>query len=231
MTDLKTVKGYPAPAPVTLAGRFVTLVPYDKSIHLQALWDAFGGMDTNALLQYFFQDDFTGIDAFESWLDTMQSKSGWVTLVFRDNASGEALGMANYMRADPANGVVEVGGVAHSKRLSRSPLSTEAHYLMAKHVFEELGYRRYEWKCHNDNLPSKVTAERYGFSFEGIFRQHMISKGANRDTAWFSMIDKEWPLLSSAFEAWLAPENFDDSGTQIRKLQDIRAALTEAQSA
>ena len=218
MTDLKTVKGYPAPAPVTLAGRFVTLVPYDKSIHLQALWDAFGGMDTNALLQYFFQDDFTGIDAFESWLDTMQSKSGWVTLVFRDNASGEALGMANYMRADPANGVVEVGGVAHSKRLSRSPLSTEAHYLMAKHVFEELGYRRYEWKCNNRNEPSKAAATRFGFQFEGLFRQDMIIKGESRDTAWFSIIDSEWPALRAEYERWLSPDNFGADGLQKTKL-------------
>ena len=230
MRDLTTFKGCPPPAPVTLRGRFVTAEPYDKAANLPALWDALGGLGVNALLTYFPQEPFSDAEAFGDWLESVK-KFGWVTLVFRDNASGAIVGMASYMRPDPANGVVEVGSVAHGAAMSRSPLSTEAHYLMARHVFEDLGYRRYEWKCHNDNLPSKVTAERYGFTFEGIFRQHMISKGANRDTAWFSMIDKEWPLLSSAFEAWLAPENFDDSGTQIRKLQDIRAALTEAQSA
>jgi RimJ/RimL family protein N-acetyltransferase len=129
------------------------------------------------------------------------------------------------MRADPVNGVVEIGGVAHGPEMKRSPLSTEAHYLMAKHVFEELGYRRYEWKCDNKNEASKTTALRYGFSFEGVFRQHMISKRRNRDTAWFSMIDAEWPLINDAFEAWLSPENFNDAGDQKRRLQDIRADL------
>lgn len=145
-----------------------------------------------------------------------------MTLVFVENATGDVVGMASYMRPDPANGVVEVGSVAHGARMKRSPLSTEAHYLMAKHVFEDLGYRRYEWKCHNQNEPSKITAKRYGFTFEGVFRQHMISKGANRDTAWFSMIDGEWPLIGKAFEIWLSPENFTADGAQKRKLEDIR---------
>jgi hypothetical protein len=98
-------------------------------------------------------------------------------------------------------------------------------------VFENLGYRRYEWKCHNENEASKTTARRYGFTFEGIFRQHLISKGANRDTAWFSMIDSEWPIIGKAFEAWLAPENFDDAGRQKRRLEDIRAELAQSSAA
>ena len=108
--------------------------------------------------------------------------------------------------------------------MQRSPVSTETHYLLARHVFEDLGYRRYEWKCHNENAASKRTAERLGFTFEGIFRQHIVSKGANRDTAWYSMIDSEWPALKAAFEAWLAPENFDQNGRQVRRLEDIRAS-------
>jgi len=127
------------------------------------------------------------------------------------------------MRPDPKYGVVEVGSVAHGPTVQRSPLTTEVHYLMARHVFEDLGYRRYEWKCHNENEPSRRAAIRYGFSYEGIFRQHMISKGANRDTAWFSMIDGEWPLLKQAFETWLSPDNFDRDGGQRRRLEDIRA--------
>ena len=126
------------------------------------------------------------------------------------------------MRPDPANGVVEVGSVAHGAAMARSPMSTEAHYLMARHVFEDLGYRRYEWKCHNDNAPSKVTAVRLGFTFEGVFRQHIISKGANRDTAWFSMIDGEWPTLKRAFEAWLEPSNFNPEGEQKIRLEGMR---------
>ena len=231
MRDLSTFKGCPAPKPVRLEGRFVTVEPYDKATHLQALWDGLGGMGINPLLTYFTQPDFAGIDDFDAWLDGVQTKGGWVTEVFRDKQTGKVVGMANYMRADPANGVVEVGGVAHGPAMSRTPLSTEAHYLMARHVFEDLGYRRYEWKCHNENLPSRTTAERYGFTFEGVFRQHMLSKGQNRDTAWFSMIDGEWPLIKAAFEAWLSPDNFTEDGKQVRKLEDIRAELTKGATA
>lgn len=228
MRDLSTFKGCPAPTPVTLEGRFVTVEPYDKEKHLQALWDGLGGTGINPLLTYFTQPDFGGIADFERWLDGVGTKGGWLTHVFRDNASGKIVGMASYMRADPANGVVEVGGVAHGPAMSRTPLATEAHYLMAKHVFEDLGYRRYEWKCHNENEPSKTTARRYGFTFEGVFRQHMLSKGKNRDTAWFSIIDGDWPLVKAAFEAWLHPDNFDAEGRQKRKLEDIRADLAQA---
>lgn len=223
MRDLSTFKGCPAPKPVRLEGRFVTVEPYDKAQHLQALWDGLGGMAINPLLTYFTQPDFAGIEDFAAWLEGVQTKGGWVTEVFRDNKTGKVVGMANYMRPDPANGVVEVGGVAHGPAMSRTPLSTEAHYLLARHVFDDLGYRRYEWKCHNENEPSKATANRYGFTFEGVFRQHMLSKGKNRDTAWFSMIDGEWPLIRAAYEAWLKPENFDADGRQIRRLEDIRA--------
>ncbi|MBB4275822.1 GNAT family N-acetyltransferase [Rhizobium mongolense] len=224
MRDLSNFK-VPAPGYVTLKGRYVTVEPYVRAEHLQALWDGLGGMGINPLLLYFAQDDFTGIDDFANWLENAYTKSGWLTHVFRDTATGRIVGMANYMRADPANGVVEIGGVAHGPDMKRSPLSTEAHYLMAKHVFEGLGYRRYEWKCDNNNEASKTTATRYGFTFEGVFRQHMISKRRNRDTAWFSMIDSEWPLISEAFETWLSPENFDAEGKQRRRLQDIRSDL------
>lgn len=226
MRDLADWKGCPAPKPVLIEGRYVVLEPYERVKHLEALWnDAFGGMAINPLLKYFTQDDFAGIEDFDAWLSTVQGKSGWITEVFRDKATGKVVGLANYMRADPANGVVEVGGVAHGPAMARSPLSTEAHYLMARHVFEELGYRRYEWKCHSENEPSRKAAKRLGFTFEGIFRQHMISKRANRDTAWFSMIDGEWPLIKAAFERWLSPDNFDGGGRQKRRLEEIRAEL------
>jgi RimJ/RimL family protein N-acetyltransferase len=211
---------------VVLEGHFVRVEPLDRATDLQALWDGLGRMEINPLLRYFSQPDFGGIEDFEAWLISI-GKAGWLTLVFREKASGKIVGMANYMRADPANGVVEVGGVAHGAEMKRSPLSTEAHYLMAKHVFEDLGYRRYEWKCDNRNEASKISATRYGFTFEGVFRQHMISKGGNRDTAWFSMIDTEWPLLNAAFEAWLAPGNFDAEGKQKRRLEDIRSELAK----
>ncbi|EPE95282.1 GNAT family N-acetyltransferase [Rhizobium grahamii] len=230
MRDLSNFKGCPAPQPVTLKGRFVTVEPYVREQHLQELWDGLGGMAINPLLRYFAQPDFTGVEDFSNWLQSV-AKSGWLTHIFRDNASGKIVGMANYMRADPANGVIEVGGVAHGADMKRSPLSTEVHYLMAKHVFEELGYRRYEWKCDNLNEASKTTAARYGFTFEGVFRQHMISKGRNRDTAWFSMIDSEWPALNAAFEAWLSPNNFDADGKQKRRLEDLRAEISKETAA
>ena len=224
MRDLKDWKGCSPPVPVALEGRTVRLEPYRREKHLQALWDAFGGMHINPLLRYFTQADFTGIEGFDAWSQSVIA-SGWVREVIVDKAAGKVVGMAHYMRPDPANGVVEIGGIAHGGGMSRSPLSTEAQYLLAKHVFEDLGYRRYEWKCHDANEASKRTAARLGFTFEGVFRQHMLSKGENRDTAWFSIIDGEWPVLAKAFDAWLAPENFDAEGQQKRRLEDIRAEI------
>lgn len=231
MTDLAHWKARPAPRPVTLEGRYARIVPYDRRAHQDALWAAFGKTDTNDLLRYFSAPDFASAEDFGDWLDHVQTKGGWLTEVFIDKATGKVTGMANYMRADPANGVVEVGGVAHSKSMQRSPASTEVHYLMARHVFEDLGYRRYEWKCHNENEPSKASADRLGFAYEGVFRKHMISRGANRDTAWYAMVDDDWPMLRAAFEAWLDPSNFNADGSQKRRLQDIRATLTAGQDA
>jgi RimJ/RimL family protein N-acetyltransferase len=125
-----------------------------------------------------------------------------------------AAGYASYMRIDPAHGVVEVGNILLSPSLQRTTAATEAMYLMARHVFDDLGYRRYEWKCNAENQPSRRAALRLGFKFEGIFRQHMVIKDRNRDTAWFAMLDREWPERKRAFEAWLDPENFDARGVQ-----------------
>ncbi|WP_117195751.1 GNAT family N-acetyltransferase [Rhizobium terrae] len=230
MRDLKNYK-VAAPGPVTLKGRLLTLETYDRERHLAGLWEALGGADgINDLLKYFPNEDYASAEDLDRWLQSVRP-SGFVTLIAIENATGKIVGMASFMRPDPKNGVVEVGSVAHGPAMKRSPMSTELHYLMARHVFEDLGYRRYEWKCHNENEPSKVTALRYGFTFEGVFRQHVISRGANRDTAWFSMIDGEWPLLKAAFEAWLAPENFDAEGRQKRRLEDIRAGLAKEKTA
>jgi RimJ/RimL family protein N-acetyltransferase len=125
------------------------------------------------------------------------------------------------MRIDSGNGVIEIGGIFWGAVVARKPAATEAQYLFMKYVFAELGYRRYEWKCHNLNEPSKRAALRFGFQFEGVFRQHMVFKGGNRDTAWFSIIDQEWPPLSKAYEAWLDPANFDAAGTQRRRLEEF----------
>lgn len=139
-----------------------------------------------------------------------------------DLKTGTAIGTLALMRIDRANGVIEVGNVAFSPLLKRTPISTESQYLLMKHAFDELGYRRYEWKCDALNAPSRQAAARLGFQFEGIFRQAVLYKGRTRDTAWFSIIDKEWPALRAAFEQWLAPENFDGEGQQRKSLTGIR---------
>jgi RimJ/RimL family protein N-acetyltransferase len=137
---------------------------------------------------------------------------------------GRALGLAALMAIRPEMGVIEVGHIAYATALQRSRLGTEAQFLLAQYAFETLGYRRYEWKCNALNAASRRAAERYGFSFEGIFRQHMVVKGKNRDTAWFSILDSEWPARQAAFERWLAPENFDIEGRQRTSLAALMAA-------
>ena len=139
-------------------------------------------------------------------------------------ATGTAAGYASYMRMEPAHGVVEVGNILLTPSLQRTTAATEAMYLMAAHVFDDLGYRRYEWKCNAKNEPSRRAALRLGFTFEGIFRQHMVVKGQNRDTAWFSMLDHEWPARKRAFEAWLDPANFDGEGRQRQRLIQLPAS-------
>jgi RimJ/RimL family protein N-acetyltransferase len=145
-----------------------------------------------------------------------------------DAVSGRALGMAGYLRIDPANGSIEVGHLAYAPSLQRSPAATEAMYLLMAHAIG-LGYRRYEWKCNSLNEPSRAAALRLGFTFEGLFRQAAVVKGHNRDTAWYSLLDSEWAVAKAAFEAWLAPENFGPDGRQRRRLADLRAELTGGQ--
>jgi RimJ/RimL family protein N-acetyltransferase len=147
-------------------------------------------------------------------IEKKQNKQDAVFLAILPAATALAAGWASLMRPDPANGVIEVGFILYSPALQRTREATEAMYLMMRHVFENLGYRRYEWKCNALNEPSRSAALRLGFTFEGIFRQHMVVKGQNRDSAWFSMLDIEWPWRKQAFEAWLAPGNFDEAGRQ-----------------
>jgi RimJ/RimL family protein N-acetyltransferase len=162
----------------------------------------------------------------------MESVERWrqaehaVLLAILPTETARAAGWASYMRITPAHGVIEVGNILFSPALQRTRAATEAMYLMARHVFEDLGYRRYEWKCNAENAPSRRAALRFGFTFEGIFRQHMVVKGHNRDTAWFAMLDHEWPVRKRAFEAWLQPENFDDDGHQRRTLAEIAQIIS-----
>jgi RimJ/RimL family protein N-acetyltransferase len=162
---------------------------------------------------------------FTEWIEGRAASKDPVFYAVIDLAAGSACGMASFMRIEPEHRVIEIGHIWFAPMLQRTRQATEAIYLLARHAFDDLGYRRLEWKCNALNTASRRAAERFGFTFEGIFRQHMIVKGANRDTAWFSIIDGEWPLRRAAFEAWLSPSNFDPSGRQRRSLSQIRSDL------
>jgi RimJ/RimL family protein N-acetyltransferase len=215
-------KPVPLPGPVTLSGRTVTLEPLNAARHAAALWEALLGHDE--LWTWLPYGPFASESDLRLHIEEKQAAAGFVFLAIVPAASGLAEGWASYMRMEPAHGVIEVGYVLFAPSLQRTAAATEAMLLMASHIFDQLGYRRYEWKCNAENLPSRRAAERLGFTFEGIFRQHMILKGRNRDTAWFSMLNSEWPARKRAFAAWLAPENFDDEGRQRRSLEQFFAA-------
>ncbi|PQA88848.1 GNAT family N-acetyltransferase [Hyphococcus luteus] len=204
----------PPPALPQRRGRFVAIEPAIFPEAAEALFSVLGGPGNDDLWTYIPFGPFKSTAALGAAMAAAGKKGGWLTHLFRDAQTGAPLGMASYMRIRPEAGSAEVGCVVFSKKLQKTPAATEAMYLMAKHVFDDLGYRRYEWKCDNANEASKRAARRLGFSFEGVFRQDLVVKGRNRDTAWFSIIDGEWPQAKAAFEVWLAPENFDDEGRQ-----------------
>lgn len=172
-----------------------------------------------------FGGPYNSLEEFQTSIDTMSQSSDPFYYAIVDNKTQSAVGHASLMRIEPVHRVIEVGNIMYSPALQRSRAATEAMYLLAKHVFEDLGYRRYEWKCDNYNEPSKVAAGRLGFTFEGVFRQHIIYKGRSRDTAWYSMLDAEWQRsVKGGFERWLDDGNFDGEGRQVRRLQDCRGA-------
>jgi RimJ/RimL family protein N-acetyltransferase len=198
----------------SLRGRLVTVVPLDPVAHEEALYDGTHGPDREKLWLYMGAGPFNDRASFRAYLDKLAVSDDPLSFTIITNSDGRAAGHASYMRMTPEHRVIEVGNIFYTPSLARSAAATEAMYLMAKHVFEDLNYRRYEWKCNALNEPSRRAALRLGFSFEGIFLQHTIQKGRNRDTAWFAMLDHEWPLRKAKFEAWLRPENFDESGKQ-----------------
>ncbi len=212
-------KPVPLPRSVTLGGRTVTLEPLDAERHAGDLWQAVQGHDE--VWTWLADGPYPSEDALRLALAQKQDGASAVFFAIVPAATGRAAGYASFMRMDPANGVVEVGNILLAPGLQRTTAATEALYLMAAHIFDSLGYRRYEWKCNAENHPSRRAALRLGFTFEGIFRQHMVVKGKNRDTAWFSILDHEWPARRQAFAAWLAPENFDESGRQKKPLQSL----------
>jgi len=211
----------PLPSPITIEGRWVTLEPLSAARHATALWRAVVGHD--AVWDWLADGPYASQADLAAALALKETGATARFFALVPVQTGLAAGYASYMRMDPANGVIEVGNVMFSPSLQHTPAATEAMFLMARHVFEDLRYRRYEWKCNALNLPSQRAARRLGFTYEGTFRQHMIVKGQNRDTAWYAMLDSEWPARKAAFEAWLAEENFDAEGRQIRALAALRA--------
>jgi RimJ/RimL family protein N-acetyltransferase len=212
-------KPVPIPNPLSLRGRYAALEPLDAARHGGDLWEAV--KDHNALWTWLAASPPSSASALMESVERWRQAEHAVLLAILPTETGRAAGWASYMRITPAQGVIEVGNILFSPELQRTRAATEAMYLMARHVFEELGYRRYEWKCNAENGPSRRAALRFGFTFEGIFRQHMVVKGQNRDTAWFSMLDHEWPARKRAFDAWLQPENFDSQGRQLRTLTEF----------
>jgi RimJ/RimL family protein N-acetyltransferase len=203
----------------------VVLEPVDPERHATALFSSIAG--ESELWKHLAYGPFATQAVFTTWLRDRAVSDDPLFYAIVDRAAGEARGMASYLRMEPQHGVIEIGHIWFAPALQRTRQATEAIYLLARHAFDELGYRRLEWKCDSLNTPSRRAAERFGFVFEGVFRQHMVVKGRNRDTAWYSMTDGEWPSRRAAFQAWLTPGNFDEEGRQRRSLAEYRAGSTD----
>ncbi len=202
-----------APARREHAGRWCDLEPLDPARHARELFDALAEDREGRCWTYLAYGPFETLDAYSAWLAQAAAGEDPLFFVLRDKDSGRASGVASYLNVHPALGSVEVGHLCFAPALQRTRAATEGMFLMMAHAFD-LGYRRYEWKCDALNAASRRAAERYGFSFEGVFRQALVYKGRNRDTAWYSVVDTEWPRLAERFERWLAPQNFDADGRQ-----------------
>jgi RimJ/RimL family protein N-acetyltransferase len=211
----------PFPPAKVLEGQWCRLEPLDVARHLDDIWKAAAGHDS--VWDWLPARPPADRQAYGALLQSMVDQAGIVPLAVIDKADGKAKGHLWIMEIRPAHGVFEVGWITYSPSLQRTRPATEAIYLVGDYGFS-LGYRRYEWKCNNLNEPSKRAALRFGFRFEGLFRQHMVVKGQNRDTAWFSILDSEWPARAKLFQAWLAPENFDADGRQKASLGDLAKA-------
>lgn len=209
----------PRPARVPMLGQFCRLEPLQLERHAIDLFEAYG-VDDGRMWTYLGVGPFQDLLSYLEWINGASRSEDPLFFAIIDRSTGKALGSASYMRIDPPNGVIEVGHVTYSPKLQRTRAATEAMYLMMRHAFE-LGYRRYEWKCDALNAPSRAAAQRLGFTFEGIFRQAVVYKGRSRDTAWFSVLDSEWPMLRERFEKWLNPANFDPAGRQILSLSEM----------
>jgi RimJ/RimL family protein N-acetyltransferase len=214
----------PRPPRNPMVGRYAVIEPVCVERHSSDLFSAYMQAPDTSDWTYLSAERPEGEAQFRAYLTKLASSEDPLHHAIIDAASGRALGTAALMRIEPAHGVIEVGFITFSPALKRTRVATEAMYLMMKRAFDELGYRRYEWKCDSLNAPSRAAALRYGFTFEGVFRKAIVYKGRSRDTAWYSITDEEWPGIREAFESWLQPQNFDADGKQRRALAMIRSS-------
>jgi RimJ/RimL family protein N-acetyltransferase len=212
----------PLPPRTAMAGRFCTVEPLDPARHAAALFAADREDRDGGSWTYLGYGPFADFAAYRDWAERMAAGRDPLFHAIVEAESGAALGVAAYLRIAPEHGAIEVGHIHLSPRLQRRPAASEAMYLMMRRAFDELGYRRYEWKCDALNAASRAAAERLGFRYEGLFRQATVYKGRNRDTAWLSITDREWPACRAAFERWLDPANFDAQGRQRASLARLR---------
>ena len=204
-----------------LEGRYVIVECLSKDKHGADLYEVYGPDSPADMWTYLFQNPVQSQEEWSALLDQMLAAQDRFYYAIVDKESGKALGTFALMRINRGSHVIEVGSVTYSPQLKRTRLATEAQYLLARYVFEELEYRRYEWKCDALNQPSRYAAERLGFIYEGTFRQALVYKGRNRDTDWLAMIDRDWPAVKTRLEKWLSPDNFDENGQQIKALSDF----------
>ena len=214
------------PSAGELSGQYCTLVALDPGLHGEELFLAFERNEDGSLWTYLPFGPFVSSAELRDWIGSVSNSHDPVYYAVIDKRTGVAVGVASFMRIRPEIGTIEVGGIVFSPLLQRTAMATEAMFLMMQHAFDDLGYRRYEWKCDALNAPSRRAADRLGFQYEGTFRNAMVYKGRNRDTAWYAIIDEEWPALKKAFEHWLAPENFAPDGSQRERLAALTAAST-----
>jgi len=212
----------PRPEMDSLQGRYATLERLDATRHAADLFDCYA--EDDGIWDYLPVGPFHSAAQFHRWAADAAQLADPYLLAIRNHATGRVEGQASFLRIAPEGGAIEVGFINYSPALQRTAAATEAMVLMMAWAFDA-GYRRYEWKCDALNAPSRRAAQRLGFSYEGLFRQATIVKGRNRDTAWFSVIDSEWPALKEAFEAWLAPSNFDAAGIQKERLGDLTSLV------
>jgi len=220
----------PRPPRTVMEGQWARLEPLDPGAHAAELFEAFAADREERIWTYLPYGPFETFDGYAAWMAEACLGDDPKFHAIIDRHTGRASGVASYLRITPVVGVIEVGHICLAPSLQRTPTATDAIFIMMRRVFDELGYRRFEWKCDALNAASRRAAERLGFVFEGIFRQATIYKGRNRDTAWYALLDHEWPQVRGVFERWLDPDNFDDAGVQRLALSSLMTGVREAGS-